>query len=56
MKKKLTISKLELLGNFILSNLIEVVFTALSEEIRITGLFFWSDSTTSLVWIKVSSQ
>ena len=47
MKKKLTIPKLELLGNFILSNLIEVDYAALSEKNRITGLLFWSDSTIS---------
>ena len=38
-KKKFTIPKLELLGNFILSNLIHVVYNALSEEVVVVNYF-----------------
>ena len=51
-KKKFTIPKLELLGNFILSNLINVVYNALSEEVVVANYFCWSDSSIALAWIK----
>ena len=52
-KKKYSIlPRLELLGNFILSKLMSVVFNSLKEEIVINGLFCWSDSMICLAWIK----
>ena len=51
MNKSITIPPLELLGNFILSNLIRSVYNSLSEEIFIEKLIFWADSFISLSWI-----
>ena len=51
-KKKFTRTKLELLGNFILSNLINLVYNALSEEIVVENYFCWSNSSIGLAWIK----
>ena len=51
-KKKFTIPKLELLGNFLLSNLINVIYNALSEDIAVTNYFCWSHSFIPLAWIK----
>ena len=51
-KKKFTIPKLELLGNFILSNLINVVYNALSEEVAVANYFCRSDSSIAIAWIK----
>ena len=52
-KKEFTIPRLELLGNFILSKLIAVVYEVLSQEIEI-GIeqFCWTDSTITLSWIR----
>ena len=50
--KKFNIPKLELLGNFILSNLINVVYNALSEEVVVANYFCWSDLSIALAWIK----
>ena len=51
-KKKFTILKLELLGNFILFNLINVIYNALLEEIFVANYFCWIDSSIALAWIK----
>ena len=56
MNKSITIPPLELLGNFILSNLIRSVYNSLSEEIFIEKLIFWADSFISLSWIKAVNQ
>ena len=56
MNKSITIPRLELLGNFILSNLIRSVYNSLSEEIFIEELICWTDSFISLSWIKAVNQ
>ena len=54
-RKKLSIPKLELLGNFVLSKLMKVVYTAFSEEMKIDNYFCWTDSMVTLAWIKAMS-
>ena len=56
LSKSITIPRLELLGNFILSNLIRSVYNSLSEEIFIEELICWTDSFISLLWIKAVNQ
>ena len=56
LNKSITIPPLELLGNFILSNLIRSVYDSLSEEIFIEELICWTDSFISLSWIKAVNQ
>ena len=56
LNKSITIPRLELLGNFILSNLIRSVYNSLSEEIFIEELISCTDSFISLLWIKVVNQ
>ena len=51
LKKKLSTPRLELLGNFILAKLINVVYNALLQEVIIRSHYCWSDSMTSLAWI-----
>ena len=52
-KNKITIPRLELPGNLILSRLILTVFNLCKGEIDIyINLYAWSDSKVSLVWIK----
>ena len=55
-QKKLSTPKLELLGNFVLSKLMKVVYTAFSEEMKIDNYFCWTDSMVTLAWIKVTSR
>ena len=50
-KKKFTIPCLELLGNYVLSQLI--VF---SNEVIIDNVYCWSDSQISLSWIKAVNE
>ena len=56
LKKKFTIPKLELLGNFLLSKLIVNVLNALNEELIINRVFCWTDSQISLAWIKAEKK
>ena len=51
-KKKFTIPRLELLGNFILAKLMTAVRQALREEIAFNNYICWSDSMIALSWIK----
>ena len=51
-KNKITIPRLELLGNLILSRLILTVLNSFKGEIDISSLYAWSDSKVSLAWIK----
>ena len=51
-KRKLSILRLELLGNLILSRLILTVLNAFHREIFISCLYAWTDSQVSLAWIK----
>ena len=56
LNKSITIPRLELLGNFILSNLVRSVYNSLSGEIFIEELICWTDSFISLSWIKAVNQ
>ena len=56
LNKSITIPRLELLGNFILSSLIRSVYNSLSEEIFIEELICWTDSFISLSLIKAVNQ
>ena len=51
-KRKLSIPRLELLGNLILSRLILTVLNTFQGEIFISCLYAWTDSQVSLAWIK----
>ena len=51
-KNKITIPRLELLGNLILSRLILTVLNSFKGEADISSLYAWSDSKVSLAWIK----
>ena len=51
-KIKITIPRLELLGNLILSRLILTVLNSFKWESDILTLYAWSDSKVSLAWIK----
>ena len=56
LNKSITMPRLELLGNFILSNLVRSVHNSLSEEIFIEELICWTDSFISVSWIKAVNQ
>ena len=56
LKKKLTIPRLELLGNLILSRVMRNVIDSLSAEIVINCYYCWSDSKISLAWIAAISK
>ena len=51
-KNKVTILRLELLGNLILSRLILTVLNSFKGEIDISSLYAWSDSKVSFAFIK----
>ena len=51
-KNKITIPRLELLGNLILSRLILTVLNSFKGEIDISSLYAWSDSKVSFAFIK----
>ena len=44
---------MELLGNLILSTLMNTVYNALKNQIQITRRIYWSDSMVTISWIKV---
>ena len=50
--KTTSIPRLELLGNLILSRLMNTMKNALKNDIKISNCFYWSDSMVSLSWIK----
>ena len=50
--KQHTIPRLELLGNTLLAELTDNVFTVLSKEISIDRITYWTDSQITLAWIK----
>ena len=50
--KKLTVPRIELLGNLITSRLVLNVLGALKTEIAIGKVYCWTDSKISLSWIK----
>ena len=50
--KCVTIPRLELLGNLLLSRLMLAVINALDEQYQFTSLYYWTDSQVSLSWIK----
>ena len=51
-KSKITIPRLELLGNLILSRLILTVLNSFKGEIDISSLYAWSDSKVSFAFIE----
>ena len=51
LKKKISASHLELLRNFILAKLINVVYNALLQEVIIRSYYCWSDLLILLAWI-----
>ena len=51
-RKKFTIPRTELLGNFILAKLMTNVRQALKEELVIDNFLCWSDSSIALSWIR----
>ena len=53
LKKKFSAPRLELLRNFILTKLINVVFNALLQEVIIRSYYCWSDLMILLAWIVV---
>ena len=55
-KKKFTIPCLELLGNYVLSQLIVSVLSAFSNEVIIDNVYCWSDSQITLAWIKAVNE
>lgn len=46
-----TIPRLELLGNLLLSRLMNSVENSLSKVVEISGKYFWTDSQITLAWI-----
>ena len=52
LKKALTVPRLELLGAYILSNLINTVYESLNVELNIENYYCWVDSQIVLAWIK----
>ena len=55
-RKTLTIPRLELMGNLLLSRLTYSVLKALDGELEIDELFCWSDSKITLAWIKAEEK
>ena len=51
-KIDLTVPRLKLLGNFVLSKLMFNVLSALKNEIAINSVYCWTDSQISLAWIR----
>ena len=51
-KKTITITRLGLLGNFLLSRLMDCVKLALKEELKFGKSYYWPDSKNTLSWIK----
>ena len=51
LKKKFSTPRLELLGNFMLAKLINVLYNALLQEVIIRSYYCSSDSMISLAWI-----
>ena len=52
MSKKLTVPRVELLGNLIISRLVCSVLRAITTEFFISKIFCWTDSQITLAWIK----
>ena len=48
----LTVPRLELLGAYILSNLMNTVYESLNVELNIENYYCWVDSQIVLAWIK----
>ena len=51
-KIDLTVPRLKLLGNFVLSKLMVNVLSASKNHIVINSVYFWTDSQISLAWIR----
>lgn len=54
--KSITMPRLELLGNLLLSRLVKSVVVALEKELSFDKILFWTDSTITLSWIKATSK
>ena len=50
--KQLSIPRLELMSAVILTQLVETVKEALSSQVNVKGVTYWSDSKTALCWIQ----
>ena len=51
-----TTPRLELLGNFLLSRLTNTVVDALKHRYKAERIFYWTDSTATLSWIKTNKE
>ena len=52
----LTVPRLELLGAYILSNLVNTVYESLNVELNIENYYCWVDSQIVLAWIKANGR
>ena len=50
--KTITITRLGLLGNLLLSRLMDCVKLVLKEELKFDNSYYWTDSKNTLSWIK----
>ena len=55
-RKKITVPRIELLGNCILARLMSSVREAIREEIAVDNFLCWSNSMISLAWIKSDKE
>ena len=51
-----TIHRLELLGNLLLSRLVDSVKKSLSKVLSISEVFFWTDSQVTFAWIRTENK
>ena len=51
-----TIPRLELLGNLLLSRLIDSVKKSLSKVLSISEVFLWTDSQVTFAWIRTENK
>ena len=56
LKKTITIPRLELLANLLLSRLVKSVLSAVEEEMTINGVYCFTDSQVSLAWMKAENR
>ena len=51
-----TIPRLELLGNLLLSRLMDSVKKSLSKVLSISEVFLWTDSQVTIAWIRTENK
>ena len=51
-RKTITIPRLELLGNLLLSRLMDSMKLALKDKLKFDKSYYWTDSNITLSWIK----